>query len=424
MNRMRSPMTCLLGNSLLHASMTEQDLAQPGDGAEDISECVRQLATGDDATAARAARYLFQKAHAADKHNRENKEKMDRQGAVNALCSILRSGSVEARYQACSALSELAYQNEKICMAIINAPGCLECLRLLLQEHDGNNQEDAALVINNCAAFSQHTPIHIVQFPGMLDAIRSVANGRHVGARNAAISALNCMSRSIEAAQALIHARIVEEVLTPILSEKGRGEKYEARVARAVLAIANIMGAKGGYEICAPVLAKYPNHLEMAVNILGHSLNGLKWGGILFALYSVIIPMSHLSAIKENQARLVELGMIEKLARVLREWQPGHLSDSVMERVLLIILSINDQPEFQHRIRLSGLIAGLQQIQLGLRNEPPQCRALAEQLLSSLLECHVAVCMGQHARLGADSPLMLLDDFVSSLILDMAFPMN
>mmetsp|Transcript_21577 Transcript_21577/g.71470 ORF Transcript_21577/g.71470 Transcript_21577/m.71470 type:complete len:323 (-) Transcript_21577:427-1395(-) len=303
MNRMRSPMTCLLGNSLLHASMTEQDLAQPGDGAEDISECVRQLATGDDATAARAARYLFQKAHAADKHNRENKEKMDRQGAVNALCSILRSGSVEARYQACSALSELAYQNEKICMAIINAPGCLECLRLLLQEHDGNNQEDAALVINNCAAFSQHTPIHIVQFPGMLDAIRSVANGRHVGARNAAISALNCMSRSIEAAQALIHARIVEEVLTPILSEKGRGEKYEARVARAVLAIANIMGAKGGYEICAPVLAKYPNHLEMAVNILGHSLNGLKWGGILFALYSVIIPMSHLSAIKENQVR-------------------------------------------------------------------------------------------------------------------------
>ena len=104
----------------------------------------------------------------------------------------------------------------------------------------------------------------------MLDAIRSVANGRHVGARNAAISALNCMSRSIEAAQALLHARIVEEVLTPILSEKGRGEKYEARVARAVLAIANVMGAKGGYEVCAPVLAKYPNHLEMAVNILGY----------------------------------------------------------------------------------------------------------------------------------------------------------
>ena len=67
--------------------------------------------------------------------------------ACDTLCR--RSESKEAQYEACSALSELAFRNEIICMSIVHTPCALESLAEILHPRNGNNQEDAALVVRS-----------------------------------------------------------------------------------------------------------------------------------------------------------------------------------------------------------------------------------------------------------------------------------
>ena len=59
----------------------------------------------------------------------------------------------EAQYEACSALSELAFRNEENCMAIVGTPGALESLSQLLHPLSGRLQEDTALVVSSTPSY-------------------------------------------------------------------------------------------------------------------------------------------------------------------------------------------------------------------------------------------------------------------------------
>jgi hypothetical protein len=83
----------------------------------------------------------------------ENKEQMRRDGAIPVLFKALDSESRDARYHACSALSELAFRNELNCMAIAQSEDGLEAIVEILIGEDSTLKEDALLVVNNCAAF-------------------------------------------------------------------------------------------------------------------------------------------------------------------------------------------------------------------------------------------------------------------------------
>ncbi len=63
-----------------------------------------------------------------------------------------------------------------------------------------------------------------------------------MGAKNVAVGAINCLSRSRLAAEVLRLNHVVEDTLMVVLSERGIGEKHEARIARATMAVANLNG--------------------------------------------------------------------------------------------------------------------------------------------------------------------------------------
>lgn len=203
-------------------------------------------------------------------------------------------------------------------------------------------QEDAALVINNCASFCEETAEQIVRCPGMLASLKLLAVGRHVGAKNVSIGALNCLSRSPAVLAQLVEAKVVDEALVPVLEERGRGEKLEVRKARAMMAVVNLTGALPPLPLAAapraPLqqrqhhgdhhqqqhLAQLPAHhrqqqqaaaggrgadLAAIVRVLGFALDGKKWVGVSFTPYSVLYPLSRLAVGRENRAGLVESGV-------------------------------------------------------------------------------------------------------------------
>ena len=154
-----------------------------------------QLSSEDDNVVASAAEYLFEKAHSSNPKSEQNKIQMGREGAILDLAILLERNDDNIRYQALSALSEIAFRDSWNCNAIASTHGLLERLVELLHADAGATQEDAALVVNNCAAFCEEAVPRIVGCPGMLSALTALAESGDSSSRNIAIGALNSFSR-------------------------------------------------------------------------------------------------------------------------------------------------------------------------------------------------------------------------------------
>ena len=119
----------------------------------------------------------------------------------------------EARYHACSALSELAFRNELNCMAIAQSEDGLEAIVEILDAEDVALKEDALLVVNNCAAFCVDVCTAIVSCPGMLDALKALVQVSAAGVSSVAVGAINCLSRCKEVREVLLHVGMLETLL-------------------------------------------------------------------------------------------------------------------------------------------------------------------------------------------------------------------
>mmetsp|Transcript_27018 Transcript_27018/g.54893 ORF Transcript_27018/g.54893 Transcript_27018/m.54893 type:complete len:428 (-) Transcript_27018:267-1550(-) len=381
---------------------------------EQISEKINELKTGTIREAILAAEFLFARAHTSHHKAEENKQQIRREGAIPHLCRLLTESSIEARYQACSALSELAFRNERNCIGIVCVPGALDALIHLL--NNSNMQEDAALVLNNCAAFCEDACQIMVRYKGLVPALKKLAIGPVMGAKNVAVGAINCLSRCPAAKDILMSYRIVEEALTPVLRETGSGDKHEARLARAAMAVANLTCRT---RSCFTNDADHFQAVATAVKILGYALDGKSWAGIFFAPYSVLYPLRNLSSQEENCNYLVECGLVELLARFLAEWKRvGHHAERTLVLALETAVALSGRFEWQQRLRASGVLQSLKMVCGRGRGESEECAELASGLLDTLLESHTAVFMGQHARVGAGSRLHSLDEYVTGIILD------
>ncbi len=135
---------------------------------------------------------------------------MGRDGAISALAALLKNEG-NTRYHALSALSGIAFQDSWNCNKIARSHGLLERLVELLHPNAGSTQGDAALVINNCAAFCEQAVPRIVSCEGMLSALTALASGQDAASRNMAIGALNSCSRCevpVHLIAALLHFRV------------------------------------------------------------------------------------------------------------------------------------------------------------------------------------------------------------------------
>lgn len=377
-----------------------------------------QLHSHDPEVVAAAAELLFSHSHVSHPSFVENKERMRSKGAIPLLCRLLRSEAWLVKYHACSALSELAFCNKDNCLVIVTTPGALDALVDILLSDVLNMHEDAALVVNNCAAFSEEVCTTIVHCSGMIAALMRLATSGSFGAKCVAVGALNCLSRCKDSKRDLLRMRVVEEALKPVLGEVGAGERHEARKVRAAMAIANLTG-RCDYEHVQDYQA-----LPAMVKVLGYALEGRSWAGIHLSSYSVLYPLSHLAVHLENRQRLVACGAVQLLARSIDRWSANIRSDAD-ELTLPLVLTISSQLaedwENHEQMRQAGFVRGLREVAKGMRGEAPGCVSSAEVLLEKLLLAPLAVCMGQHARVGADSLFFRLDEYVTALIMDLSF---
>jgi hypothetical protein len=378
----------------------------------------QQLDSSDPQVVAAAAEVLFSRSHVSHPSFAENKERMRRMGAIAPLCRGLHSEAWPVQYHACSALSELAFCNKSNCKVIITTPGALDALVNILLSNVMNMREDAALVINNCAAFSEEVCMPIVQSKGMIAALKKLATSGSFDAKCVAVGALNCLSRCKEARPILVEMRVVEDALVPVLREEGAGDKHEARKVRASMVIANLTGR------CDAEHVQDYEALPAMVMVLGYALDGRSWAGIHLSAYSVLYPLSHLSQEPGNRPHLMDSGIVGLLARSLDRWSAGARANAD-ELTLPLVLSISEQLcqnwDNHVRIRQSGLVRGLREVARGFRGEAAECVQMAQMLLQRLLLAPIAVCMGQHSRLGINSPFFRLDEYITALIIDLSF---
>ena len=131
-----------------------------------------QLSRGDLRDAVAAAEYLFEQAHASSEVAAQTKTQMLIEGAVPALCHHLSSDSPEMRSHACRVLGEMAFRNPDICRAITSHELVVPKLLLMM---DTNGRCDAGLVLNNCAAFCEHSCMSMVECPGLVQTFKDMA---------------------------------------------------------------------------------------------------------------------------------------------------------------------------------------------------------------------------------------------------------
>mmetsp|Transcript_102477 Transcript_102477/g.165142 ORF Transcript_102477/g.165142 Transcript_102477/m.165142 type:complete len:410 (-) Transcript_102477:63-1292(-) len=374
-----------------------------------------------------AAEFLFERAHSSHMRSWSNKDQMRLDGAIPLLFKTLQLPSDPARYNACSALSELAFRNEANCSAIVHSNDGLASLMALMQGPVVDMQEDATLVINNCAAFCEDVCPVIVACPDMLRVLTQIILHGECGAQRVAVGVINCLSRSAQARDALLASRVVETALLPVLRAKREDihaggetdkEHHDAHVARATMAIANLSGLSN--EMFEDDDSRLPV-LRTTVSILGAALKGESWAGIHFAPYSIMYPMRNVVAASSDRDKslLCECGLVGHLLFLLSGSSVAYKNEESMAFALDVSESLCSSREVQTSMRSGGMVQALRALV-----KRPKFHAGAMRVLDALLAGHIAVWMGQHRNLGAGSPLHLLDEFVIGMILDHAFGAN
>lgn len=96
------------------------------------------------------------------------------------------------------------------------------------------------------------------------------------------------------------------------------------------------------------------------------------------------------------------------------------LSQPTLRIALNIIARVCFCSDYKREMRGAGMIQALRKVCEQKRGEEDDCKRIADRLLESLLEIHLAFSMGQNARLGACSPVNLLDDYVAGIIMEYA----
>jgi len=326
----------------------------------------------------------------------------------------------EARYQACSCLSELAFRDELNSLLIVNVPGALDAMIQLMMSSD--MQEDAALIVGNCAAFSEEAVETMVHHAGLVAALKVAATSAEAGTKGIAVGAINCFSRFGFASDTLIAERVVEEALLPLLrrqdeKEEEEGGQPDAVELRAALAVANLTGLSRESFGSA---AQFQRAVTTAVSILEGALDGRSWEGISFSAYSILFPLRNMALAARNREALVEAGLLELLARVVGAWRElPHKGGAALVLAVEAAGLLSGRCDWQQRLRQADAIPLLRALSDHAAAHPEAAEAAgpAGELVRLLEEGHVAVCMAQHGRLGAGSGLGLLDESLTQMVL-------
>lgn len=106
------------------------------------------------------------------------------------------------------------------------------------------------------------------------------------------------------------------------------------------------------------------------------SLDGAMWAGITWSSLSRVQALSKLSALQQLKVHLIDMQLVETLARLLDQWtsEQGAL---VLEYALLTLLNLLTVEEARYRLYLTGIYRPLRSIVLGDEGATPSAREKA-----------------------------------------------
>jgi len=130
-------------------------------------------------------------------------------------------------------------------------------------------------------------------------------------------------------------------------------------------------------------------------------------------------PFRNMTRSAPNKITLLECGLAPVLARVIDDWMPD-TGLATLELSIEAVSNLSTEQECVQVLWDAGLVRVLQQLadKLETSSDPltktcahADIAMEARRLVEALLERHVAICMGQHRRLGADRCGVLFEFF-------------
>ncbi len=288
--------------------------------------------------------------------------------------------------------------SERVCQSIAEVPGLLESVIQRLE-----TDVDAVRLVNNLAANCKRSAELFVSAPGSMQALK--ASSRKFKLHSFGV--INHLSRCDEGIKALVAHGFIDEVLNPALDVKSEPltVEQEATIARGTLALANLTGAASDSCPSANRVA-----LETIVKVLDHAMRGERLATITWLPPAVLYGLRNMTRNTANKIALLECGLAPVLAQVLKTWVP-ETGMATLEFAIESVSNVSTEAEAVQALWDAGVVRVLQHLvdKLQALKETDEKRAeeisvLANQvrrLVELLLERHVALCMGQHRRLGS-----------------------
>ena len=339
------------------------------------------------------------------------------EGSSNAALRAIAQAAANTDGQSAAVMSE------KVCQSIAELPGLLDAIVQRLE-----TDVDAVRLVNNLAANCLRCAQLFVMVPGSMDALKAASKRFKLHS----FGVISHLSRCPEASKALIAHGFVEDVLYPALevADEPLPVEMEATIARCTLALANLTGSGEDSIFPRGAVAKKVA-LETIVKVLDHAVRGERLATITWLPPAVLYGLRNMTHHPANKIMLLDSGLAPVLARVLALWGP----ETGMATLELSIESVTNLATDDASVQIlwdAGVVRVLQHLMDKLDDLPAtgdagtdaSRRSLAQEvraLVELLLQRHVAVCMGQHRRLGCKSPINLLDDALVCKILQFAF---
>mmetsp|Transcript_46791 Transcript_46791/g.146711 ORF Transcript_46791/g.146711 Transcript_46791/m.146711 type:complete len:398 (-) Transcript_46791:23-1216(-) len=298
--------------------------------------------------------------------------------------------------------------SERVCLRIVKVPGLLEAVVERLE-----TDVDAVRVINNLAANCTESARLFIQVPGSIRALKKSAKKFKLHA----FGVINHLSRCPLVSEILLKEGFVEDILLPALRAKcdTSSNENEATIARGTLALANLTGMNN--QVC-PQANGFA--LRTIVKVLEYAIRGERFATITWLPPAVLFGLRNMTTNKKNVALLMKYGLADVIASLGNTWDQK-TGTNTLELAMDCISNITLVNACIQGLWDAGIVRALQNISAGSRGESMVAIRDADRLIDFLLQRHIAVCMGQHRRMGADSLLLLLDDAVLFKILLFAF---
>mmetsp|Transcript_29855 Transcript_29855/g.46805 ORF Transcript_29855/g.46805 Transcript_29855/m.46805 type:complete len:403 (-) Transcript_29855:322-1530(-) len=301
-----------------------------------------------------------------------------------------------------------ASRSETVCLTIARVPSLLDSVVQRLEK-----DVDAVRLVNNLVANSEESAELFVRVRGSVQALKASTKKFKLHS----FGVINHLSRSAGASEALMKHRFVEDVLYPALEvgDTNLSVEEEATIARGTLALANLTGTS---STKCPTANKFA--LKTIVKVLDHAVRGERLATITWLPPAVLFGLRNMTQNSANKRSLLECGLAPILTKLIDGWVM-ETGMPTLELAIESIANLCSDPDCIQPLWDAGIVRVLMSLEGGKRGESATVCSQAAGLVELLMERHIAVCLGQHRRLGANSQLMLLDDAVVFTILQFAF---